>query len=76
MNRLKPPTQLIPQKSAQVEVSEKLRSVRPYAQAAGKARGASPEWKKLEMRPVALKRGIKLQAAPYIIITLDAFFQL
>ena len=35
------------------------------AVASGKARGADPQWRRLEMRPVALKKGIKLQVVKY-----------
>lgn len=35
------------------------------AVASGKAKGADPEWRRLEMRPVALKGGVKLQVVKY-----------
>ena len=35
------------------------------AVASGKAKGADPEWRRLEMFPVALKGGVKLQVVKY-----------
>ena len=64
-----------PRKGGKRDLAEAYRELRAIlvdpdrlvrAVAGGKARGADPAWRRLEMRPVALKRGgVKLQVVKY-----------